>query len=131
MNQNWVPLLGFLIVSACHPLVLGVTLILVGELFPTEIRTVSIGIVNGMEYLAFAFATEAFLHLLESLHFYGLNFYYGIFCLLMTMWGTMTIRDIDYLSLVEIEKNYYTEMVTSEASTHESKSEPSNYRTIE
>ena len=49
MNKDWVPLLGFFIVTACHPVVLGIILVLVGELFPTDIRAISIGIVNGVE----------------------------------------------------------------------------------
>ena len=130
MNKDWVPLLGFFIVSACHPVVLGIILVLVGELFPTDIRAISIGIVNGVEYLAFAFATEAFPFLLEWLHFYGLNFYYAAFCLFMTMWGMMTIKDIDHLSLVEIEQIYNTNMDKSEGSSHEPKSKDSNYGSL-
>ena len=116
MNKGWVPLLGFFIVTGCHPIILGIMLILVGELFPSDIRTTSIGIVHGCEYLVFAFATETFPILLEWLHFYGLNLYYGVFGLFMTLWGMRTIKDIDHLSLVEIQKVYNNEK--SEASGH-------------
>ena len=131
MNKDWVPLLGFIVVTACHPVVLGIILVLVGELFPTDIRTISIGIVNGVDYLVFAFATEAFPVLLEWLHFYGLNFYYAAFCLLMTLWGMMTIKDIDRLSLVEIEQIYNTKIEKSDRSSHESTSKDLNYGTLE
>ena len=131
MNKDWVPLLGLIVVTAGHPVVLGIILVLVGELFPTDIRTISIGIVNGVDYLVFAFATEAFPVLLEWLHFYGLNFYYAAFCLFMTLWGMMTIKDIDRLSLVEIEQIYNTKIEKSEGCSHESTSKDLNYGTLE
>ena len=131
MNKDWVPLLGFFIVTGCHPIVLGIMLILVGELFPSDIRTKSIGIVHGLEYFAFALATEAFPILLEWFHFYGLNFYYGAFALLMTLWGIITIKDIDQLSLVEIEQIYNTEIEKSKASGHEKNTKDHNYESLE
>ena len=130
MNKDWVPLLGFLIVTACHPVIMGVILVLVGELFPTDIRTISIGIAHGIEYLSFAFATEAFPVLLKCLKFYGLTFYYASFCLAMTIWGMVTIKDIDRLSLVEIERIYDTKMDETEGSSQVSKSTDPNYGSL-
>ena len=130
MDKDWIPLLGFFIVTACHSVVMGIILVLLGELFPTDIRTISIGIVTGVETLTLAFATEIFPVLLEWLHFYGLNFYYAAVCLLMTIWGMMTIKDIDHLSLVEIEQIYNTNMDKSEVSSHEPKSKDSNYGSL-
>ena len=131
MDKDWIPLLGFFIVTACHSVVMGIILVLLGELFPTDIRTISIGIVTGVETLTLAFATEIFPVLLEWLHFYGLNFYYAAVCLLMTIWGMMTIKDIDHLSLVEIELIYNTKMKKSEGSNYESKSKDPNYGSFE
>ena len=104
--MGWVPLLGFIIITICLPIILGIILILIGELFPTDIRTVSIGVVRGTQYLALALATKLFPILSESLHFYGLNYYYAAFALALTIWGMVTIKDIDQLSLVEIEQIY-------------------------
>ena len=131
MDKDWIPLLGFFIVTACHSVVMGIILVLLGELFPTDIRTISIGIVTGVEYLTLAFATETFPFLLQWLHFYGLNFYYAAVCLLMTIWGMMTIKDIDHLSLVEIELIYSTNMKKSEGSNYETKSKDPNYGSFE
>ena len=80
--------------------------VLLGELFPTDIRTVSIGIVRGLQYLVLALATKMFPILSEWLHLYGLNYYYTATALLFTIWGMATIKDIDQLSLVEIERIY-------------------------
>ena len=131
MDKDWIPLLGFFIVTACHSVVMGIILVLLGELFPTDIRTISIGIVTGVEYLTLALATETFPFLLQWLHFYGLNFYYAAVCLLMTIWGMMTIKDIDRLSIVKIEKIYNTKIEKSERSSHESKSKDPSYGSLE
>ena len=104
--MNWVPLFGFIIVTICHPILTAVIVVLLGELFPTDIRTVSIGIVRGLQYLVLAFATKMFPILSEWLHLYGLNYYYTATALLFTIWGMVTIKDIDQLSLVEIERIY-------------------------
>ena len=85
---------------------MAVIVVLLGELFPTDIRTVSIGIVRGLQYLVLAFATKMYPILLEFLHLYGLNYYYTAVGLLFTIWGMVIIKDIDQLSLVEIERIY-------------------------
>ena len=128
---SWVPLVSFFIVTACHPVIQGIIDILVGELFPSDIRTISIGIAHGIEYLSFAFATEAFPVLLKCLKFYGLTFYYASFCLAMTIWGMVTIKDIDRLSLVEIERIYDTKMDETEGSSQVSKSTDPNYGSLQ
>ena len=104
--MSWVPLLGFIVITICLPIIYGIILILVGELFPTEIRSISIGVVRGVQYLVLALSTELFPILSDSIHFYGLNYYYAAFALTLTIWGMKTIKDIDHLSLVEIEHIY-------------------------
>lgn len=127
VNKDWVPLSGFFIVTACHPLIMGIFLILVGEIFPTDIRSVSIGIVHALQCLVLACATKAFPLLLEWLHFYGLNYYYSAFSLAMTIWGMMTIKDIDRLSLVEIERIYTKRSKTSEVASNDNGEKAPNY----
>ena len=106
LNISWVPLLGFVIITICLPIIFGIILILIGELFPTDIRSISIGVVRGVQYLVLALSTELFPILSDSIHFYGLNYYYAAFALTLTIWGMKTIKDIDQLSLVEIEHIY-------------------------
>ena len=121
LNLGWVPLFGFIIITICLPIILGIILILIGELFPTDIRTVSIGVVRGMQYLALALATKLFPILAESLKFYGLNYYYAAFALALTIWGMTTIKNIDQLSLVEIEQIYDRRVAKSEVVTPDPK----------
>ena len=124
--MGWVPLVGFIIITLCLPIILGIILILIGELFPTDIRTVSIGTVRGMQYLALALATKLFPILSKWLHFYGLNYYYAAFALALTIWGMATIKDIDQLSLVEIEQIYDRRVVKSDNVTPDLKEEDRN-----
>ena len=128
--MGWIPLFGFIIITLCHPLLLGVILILIGELFPTDIRTVSIGIVRGLQYLVLALATKLFPILSEKLHFYGLNYYYAAFALVLTVWGMVTIKDVDQLSLVEIERIYDSRVTKSKTVTPDPKRENGDYGSL-
>ena len=127
LNKGWIPLFGFVLITLCHPLILGIILILIGELFPTDIRTVSIGIVRGLVSLVLAFSTKLFPILSEKLHFYGLNYYYAAFALVLTIWGMVTIKDIDRLSLVEIERIYDSRVTKSEIVTSEQEKDDQGY----
>ena len=128
--MGWIPLFGFIVITLCHPLLLGVILILIGELFPTDIRTVSIGIVRGLQYLVLGMATKLFPILSAWLHFYGLNYYYAAFALILTVWGMVTIKDVDQLSLVEIEQIYDIRVTKSENVTTEPKREDRDYGSL-
>ena len=72
-----------------------------------HIRTLSVGVVHGISMAAFAISTKAFPHLMEWLHFSGLNYYFAAVTLAMTVWGSLKIEATDDLSLVEIERLYH------------------------
>ena len=131
LKMEWVPLFGFIIVTSCHPIFTGVIVVLIGELFPTDIRTVSIGIVRALQYLVLASATKMFPILSECLHSYGLNYYYAATSLLFTIWGMVTIKDVDQLSLVEIERIYDSRVTKSMRATQEKLSKDENYGSFE
>ena len=115
MNKEWVPLLGFFIITACYPMLLGIIHVLMGEIFPTNIRSVSIGIVHGVGYLALAFSTESFPYLEQWLNSYVLNYYYAGVALALTLWSMLTMKNIDSLNLIEIEQMYGSKMEKSKA----------------
>ena len=130
LNMDWIPLFGFIIVTSCHPIILGVIIVLIGEIFPTDIRTVSIGIVRGLQYLALVLATKMFPILSEWLHLYGLNYYYAGIAFALTIWGMATIKDIDKLSLVEIEKIYDSRVANSESAPCDTHSKDQDYGSL-
>ena len=82
-----------------------------------------------MQYLAFAFSTKAFPYFEEWFQFYGLNYYYASFAVALTLWGMVKIKDIDQMSLVEIERLYGTKMETREGSKNKSEIKDQNYET--
>ena len=114
MYLGWVPLVACLGVTACTPIINGVYDTLLGEIFPTETRTVSMGIVKSVEWSTFTVTTILFPFLMEWIHFYGLNYYYAFISLGLIFWSS-TIKDTDGLSLVEIEQIYCSRIDTSSA----------------
>ena len=129
--MGWIPLCGLIVITLCHPLIYGVILTLIGEIFPTDIRAVSIGVVRGLQYLVLALATEMFPILSELFNFYGLNYYYAAFALLLTVWGIATIKDIDNLSLVEIEQIYDKRVAKSVGITQDAVGKKQDYGSME
>ena len=105
VDLGWVPLVACLGVTATLPIINGIYDTLLGEIFPTETRTASMGIVKGVEWASFGITTILFPYLMEWMHFYGLNYYYAFISLGLIFW-TSTIKNTDGLSLVEIEQIY-------------------------
>ena len=105
VDLGWVPLAACLGVTATLPIINGIYDTLLGEVFPTETRTASMGIVKAVEWSAFGVTTILFPYLMECIHFYGLNYYYAFISLALVFW-TSTIKNTDGLSLVEIEQIY-------------------------
>ena len=105
VHLSWVPLIACLGVTATLPIINGIYETLLGEVFPTETRTASMGIVKGVEWSSFGITTILFPYLMEWMHFYGLNYCYAFISLALIFW-TSTIKSTDGLSLVEIEQIY-------------------------
>ena len=105
VDLGWVPLAACLGVTATLPIINGIYDTLLGEVFPTETRTASMGIVKAVEWSAFGVTTILFPYLMKWIHFYGLNYYYAFISLALVFW-TSTIKNTDGLSLVEIEQIY-------------------------
>ena len=80
--------------------------------------------------MVLALATKLFPILSEKLHFYGLNYYYAAFALVLTVWGMVTIKDVDQLSLVEIERIYDSRVTKSKNVTPEPKRENGDYGSL-
>ena len=72
-------------------------MVLCGELFPTEIRATSTGIVFAASYVAlYPIAVDAF-------GFHYVMYFYAAITAMMTLWGLITIKNTDKLSLTEIQ----------------------------
>ena len=102
---HWISFIVAIIPPACIPIgLLPVLNILTGELFPTEIRSISVGIVKASTYVA-AYANMTVYPIASGAGvFQELMFGYGAVATFMAVWAIITLKETDNLSLVEIEK---------------------------
>ena len=80
--------------------------VLCGESFPTEIRTTANGIIFGLTSSARMVNVKLFPTAVASLGFHSVVYFYAAVAALFTIWGMMTMRDTDKLSLSEIQSLY-------------------------
>ena len=105
--MGWLPLIIALIPSACESLgIISVKNILLSELFPTDIRNTSVGIVEAMANLAFYCSMMIYPLASGAGAFFELMLGYGAISAFMTVWAILTIKHTDNLSLVEIENSF-------------------------
>ena len=103
--MNWFCLIIAILPAACVPLGIQTVLnLLLGELFPTDIRSISIGIVKAVAYVA-GYANMMVYPMVSGANaFSELMFVYGVISAFMTVWAMITVKETDNMSLVEIEK---------------------------
>ena len=104
---DWTTLIIAIIPPACIPIaLLPVLNILTGELFPTDIRNISVGIVKASIYVA-TYANMTFYPIVSSAgYFRELMLGYGVVSAFMAVWAIINMRKTDNMSLVEIEKSF-------------------------
>ena len=69
-------------------------------------RSLSVGIVHGLDNIAASMTLKVFPTLVDWLGFSGTNFFYSGSCMILTLWGRITIKETDGLSLAEVERIY-------------------------
>ena len=79
---------------------------LLSEVFPTEIRTQSIGLVQATDWGSGALSINFFPQMKEYFSFHGLFFLYGATGLVNCLWALKTIPDNRGKSLVKVEEMY-------------------------
>ena len=80
--------------------------IVVAEIFPTDIRSIAVGIVMAMSYLAAYCSMMTYPIVSGAGAFHELMFVYGAISVFMTVWAIFTLKETDHLSLVEIERMF-------------------------
>ena len=80
--------------------------IVVAEVFPTDIRSIAVGIVMAMSYLAAYCSMMTYPIVSGADAFHELMFAYGAISVFMTVWAIFTLKETDHLSLVEIERMF-------------------------
>ena len=96
-----------LIPLTCESLgILPIQNILLSELFPTDIRNISVGFVRAVAYLAVYCNMMVYPMASGANIFFELMLIYGAMSAFMTVWAIITVKDTDSMSLVEIERSY-------------------------
>ena len=104
---DWLHLIIALIPPACESLgIMPIQNILLAELFPTDIRGISVGVVRAVAYVAGYFNMMAYPMASSANAFFELMLGYGVVSAFMTVWAIITMKDTDNMSLVEIENSY-------------------------
>ena len=109
---NLLPLFIALIPSASESLgIISVKNILLSELFPTDIRNTSVGIVEALAYVALYCNMMVYPIASGASAFFELMLGYAAISAFMTVWAIFTVKETDNMSLVEIENSFRNEKV--------------------
>ena len=104
---NWTPLVSFILIYSVRTIALAPFYsILMSELFPSEIRTLSVGIVQSLEIGVAGILVKIYPTMKATLGMSGLCYFYSAAALFTAIWAFLTIPDNRSKSLVEIEKSY-------------------------
>ena len=96
--------------------------VLCGELFPTKIRATANGIVMATTYIAFMVNLKIYPIAVAAFAFHYVMYFYAAMMAFMVVWGGLTIKYTDKLSLTEIqdmhEKNEGSGQVLNDGICH-------------
>ena len=106
---SWIPMtMFFLEYVARSTLIENVIFTLLGESFPTEIRTLAVGITTSSVYLAAGCVIKLYPEMKATMGMDGLCYFYFTIILVNIIWGYLSIPDNRSKTLVEIENSYQT-----------------------
>ena len=107
VNYSWIPLVclvfKYMVQTA---LVMPVVFALLGELFPTEIRTLAVGIVESLVFTFAGITIKLFPQMKHYFGFYGLCYFYATITVCNSIWGLISIPDNRNKSLVDVENSF-------------------------
>ena len=107
LPYSWIPLVMVISQHFVRPIaIVPVLHSLLGEVFPTEIRTLSVGIVQSVHFISGALVVKFYPDMKSSLELYGLLYFYAVIGFMNSIWGFLTIPDNRSKSLTEIERSY-------------------------
>ena len=106
-NVTWIPLVMittiFFLGSAS---ILPILYTLLGELFPTEIRALGVGLVQSSFFMTSAIIVKTYPDFKYYIGLSGVLYFYALMGLFNSFWGYLTIPDNRSKTLIEVEKSY-------------------------
>ena len=104
---GWIPLASVVVSVLTKAAGSGPVLkILLNESYPTEIRTLSIGITISIALMSGTVCVKVFPALRNMMTMGGICLLYASFSLMVTIWGALTIPDNRGKSLVKVEESH-------------------------
>ena len=100
-----IPFTMITLVSICHTVSLPIDFILMGEMFPSELRIVSVAIVECVGYTVTFLMLKLYIQMKHSMGLHGVFFFNASFAAFCSIYASFTIPDNRGKSLSEIEKN--------------------------
>ena len=107
MQVNWIPLVMFIVQFCIRTItIIPVLYSLLGELYPTEIRTLAVGITQSLEFGSGAIIVKLYPDMKYFMGLHGVCYLYASIGFFNSIWGYFTIPDNRSKTLVEIEEAY-------------------------
>ena len=108
-TYGWIPVVLIMIFFSCHSLGwLPVTHLIMSEIFPTDIRTLSTGISMAVSFGIGGIVVKTFPTLKDVLSYSGVFFMFGCFGMTAVICGCLFIPENKGLSLITVEDNMET-----------------------
>jgi hypothetical protein len=106
---GWIPLTMMIVMVVARSAgILPVMHVLLNELFPTDIRTQSIGVTQSISLMFGAAGVKLFPNINNMIGFHGTCMIYSLVTFFSVLWGAITIPDNRGKSLVKVEEHYET-----------------------
>jgi MFS family permease len=103
-DLGWMPLLFVTCIIGAQSIgVYPVLLLLMGELFPSDIRSLAIGLTMSAALCTATLNTLLYQFLISGLQFFGTFYLYAAVAFLALLWGVFNIPDNRGLSLANVE----------------------------
>ena len=104
---TWIPIVMLVVHVIMRSVgILPVLILLLSEIFPTEIRSQSVGLTLASENASGAIAMKLFPQMKNYMSLHGLFFLYGAVGVATCLWGLKTIPDNRGKSLIKVEEMY-------------------------
>ena len=94
--------------------VLPILQLLNGELYPTDIRSLAIGITMALARISEMSSVLVYPYLVQALNFYGAFYFYTFTASLVMIWGVLKIPDNRGLTLAKVEEKMSTQKLSSD-----------------
>ena len=104
---SWIPM-AMIIIQFCLRSVFLVPVLytLIGELFPTEIRALGVGMVQASFFASASVIVKTYPYLKSYIGLTGLLYFYTCIGFSNSLWGYLTIPDNRSKTLIEVEESY-------------------------